>query len=794
MQSKKEDFPPSPWSDRNFVPGEGPNNAKILILGEAPGKNENEQGKPFVGAAGNMLDKLLKHAGISREQCYITNTIKYQPPKNKMSDPRATSLFHKSIPHLIKEIERINPNVIVPVGNYALKALGFNQRIGEARGGIANTSLGKIIPTYHPAYIFRQFHEIVTCQRDWEKIARQMHSGQVKEPTENFNLNPTAEDVETLLRTLQFKVQNGDKPEIGLDIETYITDHNLKTPIKTIGISTTTTSATVVPFITQAGNPYWKTKDESVRALLAIGQILEDPNITKMVHNSLFDILVLMNHGFEVSGPIYDTMLGQYLVYEPSPHTLNYLVSVYADYQPWKLTADMNRDESFRRYNARDCVVMNMCKPGLDEDIDSNRVRHVFDILMNNIIPTCRMMLNGVYISTERYNEVKNLLEGDIENLIKRIASVAGRDDFNPESPQQMSELLFDKLRLKSQVKTKSGKLSTSKDVLNRLANRYPDNTVIQDLMNYREYSTRYKTFIKNLYIFPDNRVHTELKMHTAVTGRYSSSNPNMQNLPKRADEQGYIRSMYVAPPGRKIVTADYSQLELMIFAIMSEDDRWLEAFANGEDIHYHNGVSLMGNLYDDNRYRTFVKNFIYGLIYGSQGGDIEKEAPRELINKISVTEMLNNLSKEHPQMFKYRARIENDIRKYKYVRNAFGRKRWFIGSIKKDGSVDPKALRAGINHPIQSTAADIMNSKQPEIDEAMMHPIDMLILQLHDQFFAETDDTRVDIVAGHMKRIMEEPIYTPLGYEFNLKVDVEVGTSFSKNDLHKWSPNESVA
>lgn len=776
----KDQYPESPFPGAHFVPPEGPQTAKIVIIGEAPGAQENRELRPFVGGSGKILNMLLAEVGLNRQDIYITNVLKYQPPGNDISIPQAQVALPEWRTALIKELHSLRPSVIVPMGNTALEALGFNYKIGRARGAVIQSSFGKVIPTYHPAYVMRQWQEYYTVSKDWEKIAEHSKGRALIAPREDFNIEPTIEDVELFIESLKSRIKTGLEVRLSLDLETfYIEETPILTPIKTVGIGLSESQALVIPFITQAGNEYWQSEDEAIRAIQAIGWILENPKITLLIHNSLFDILVLMSHGFTIAAKIYDTMLAQYLVYHPSKHTLEYLVSIYTDYQPWKLDKGHN-DKAFREYNARDCVVLNMMYNKLSKDVIDNGVSLVFNNLMETIIPTCRIMLNGIYIDRSKYERVKTEVEEILRNSLQQLRDESGIPNFNPESTKQLAELLFDKMKLKSSIRTSGGAKATSIDVLNRLSLRYPDNEVVRLMIMYRNKSTQYKTFIKNLPILEDGRVHTNLSLHTAVTGRYSSSNPNMQNLPARADETGVIRGMYSVPAGKKLVQLDYSQVELMIFAAMAGDEIWMDAFATGADVHALNCEALIG--FYDKKYRTFTKNFIYGFIYGSEGGEVEKVAPKELIEQISVPQMMKNLAKEHPWLFTYRDKIVRSVNTQHFIKNAFGRKRWFMGTVTKAD------IRSAFNFPIQSTAADIMHLKTPRIDEALSWPTDKIILQLHDAYYIETTEERVDTVASLVKSIMEEPVHTPEGHTFNLKADVEIGASLSKNDMESWN------
>lgn len=789
------DYPNTKFPASSFVPPEGQIGAPIFAIGEAPGAHEDfgiemPDGsriyRPFIGPAGRMYDNLLRRSGIDRStQVFTTNMIKRRPnSRNDMNTKEARIEVANNIMALRREINAVKPRVIVPMGNTALQALGIKWKIGQCRGFIFHTPYGKVIPTYHPSFLFQQFQEHYTVQKDWYKIARQMNTMSMPQFPEQFNLNPTIDDVERFVLLIINKLMSGQKVSLALDLETYYLDGSpLNNPIKLVGLAVNGSHALVIPFIDQHDNFYWKTEDEEIRAWNAIGNLLENPNLEVMTHNSLFDILVLMNHGFKVRCKLFDTMLAQFLIYHPSKHDLGYCASIYTDFPPWKLQMG-HTDEEFRYYNAKDATVLHYMRPGLNADIVDNGLMVVASNLMRVIVPTCDMMLHGLSISQEAYNDVRFELENKLSEIVRDLRGFAGNVGFNPESPTQVADLLFNKLKLKSAVKTKSKKsLSTDDGVLNRLALRYPKNEAVKTIQKYRHTSQQYKTFIKNLYIHVDGRVHSSFKLHRVPTGRYASADPNLQNLPAKTDPDGYIRGLYKVKPGRILVEADHSQLELMIFGVMADDQIWLDAFRHGVDVHVINGKSLLQTFYDP-KYRTFTKNFIYGLIYGSEGGEVERVAPQELIKVIQVPQMMANLKAEHPALFTYREDIETFLRANKFVTNAFGRRRYFPTM-----SLTKENLRQAYNHPIQGTAGDIMHTHTPLLVEQLDPETDWLVLQLHDAFYIETDENRVDKVAHILKDVMERPIETPMGYRFDiLKAEIKYGTSLADKDLVKWN------
>jgi uracil-DNA glycosylase family 4 len=762
-----------PFYSSKYVGPEGRLDAKIAIIGEAPGENEERLGRPFVGKAGEVLGEYLSSVGIKREHCYITNVLKCRPPNNKINTPEARKAIVKCAPATLRELESlVSPSVIVPVGNTALNLLGINENIGRVRGSVSMSRFGKVIPTWHPAFYFRAPEEKVTGSYDWRKIRRHSLMRTLITPSENFNLFPTVEDIEQFRLEVEQGTVGGRQVKLAIDIETYELDSPLLTPIKLIALARSSSDVLVVPFINESGNLYWKNKDEELRVIMAIGDILANPQVIKIVFNALFDMLVMMNHGWGVIGPIEDFMLAHYLIYHPVPHTLEYVASIYADYEAWKLNKGAGNDTEYRTYNARDAAMLFMIEDGIREDMKSNRVEWAYRNLCGAILPACRMMLNGIRIDQEQLKTVTALLEDDSTRLTEKLWELSGRPDLNPRSAKQLRDVLFGQMKLRSQVKTKKSKeLATSEDVLNRLSLRYPDNRFVDTMLEFRKVDKLRGTY-SNPHVLEDGRVHSQAMLHGSRTGRFSYRNPNIGNLPHhRGDPQGYIRRMYIADPGSVIIEADYSQVELYIFALIAHDEPWLKAFQRKEDIHRLNGIALTGGYKEE--YRTFYKNFIYGFIYGSEGGEIEKVAPKELIQHISVRQMIQNLYTAHPSVYLYRKDIEESVMSKHKVVNSFGRVRWFPGRPSRGD------VRSGFNHPIQSDVAEIMHEKIKSIDEELSWPEDKLLLQLHDAFYVETPERRAEFVANKMKDIMQRPVYAPTGLVIpDLRVDIKVGVN----------------
>jgi uracil-DNA glycosylase family 4 len=782
MTNKPDSCKQCPFYEHRFVPSEGDSNAMIALIGEAPGNEETAIGRPFVGTSGKMLDKLLFAAGLNRDQCRLMNVLKCQPPSNDIHTPDARKAIKCCSSIFISEVQQLKSRVIIPLGNTALNALGYNYKINEVRGTYFSLNGIPIVPTLHPAAVLRQFEDWILVQSDFKKAARVALTGVVPTIEEHFHTQPTILDVEAFCGDICDSADRAtEMVNVSYDLETFITDHELRTPIKLIGIGKDKREAMSIPFITQSGNLYWPTRNEGARAMAAVYRVLTHPRLRKLGQNLLFDFRISMNHGLDVIGPVWDSMIAHFLIYHPIAHDLQTIASIYTDFPPWKTLKGMD-DIEYRKYNCRDNIVLHNMFPKMSEELVSNRVQWVFAHVMDTLIPYCQMSLNGLPIDRSAQEEVAKKLLAEEHALTKELMNISGALTLNPKSTPQLREILFKQMKMQSRVMTKGGKtgkkvLSVDKSVLNKLSLRYPDNLFLTKLLEYNSVEQLHSTYAQP-DIFLDGRIHTHFKL-AVITGRPSSTNPNVLNLPSknRGDERGYIKSMYVAPPGKVFIEADWSQAELVIFADISGDEEWQLCFKNGDDVHKLNGIALIGEYVE--KYRTFFKNFIYGFVYGSEGDGIKKVAPKELIMRLSVEDMIESFKTRHPRMFLYREDLERQITQTHRIRNPFGRARFFVGNPTKEN------LREAYNFPIQSTVADMMNVKIGIFSREFNLREKELLMPLYDALYWLTDERDLDSFVPVMKSIMESPVETPDGQVFKLKADVKVGKKL--NELVKW-------
>jgi uracil-DNA glycosylase family 4 len=752
------------------VPGYGPMDADIVVIGESPGRDEEQSGVPFSGGAGRILKKHLFRAGINPDRCYFTNAVKCHGSSPTASEAAAKvckTRLHAEL-HSLK-----NKKVIVPAGNMACQALSIDERISDIRGGVMRSIWGKVIPTYNPGSLMKNQKEHATATYDWRKIARHRMSPGMPRFPEDFNIEPSIIDVESFCREVLDRASDGPV-DLAFDIETLHSEHYIDTPILMVGMSLDKKSGICVPFITAGGNYYWRSEDLAQRAVMAIGSVLESGNVVKIAHNVLFELTVMMNHGFVIQPPVFDTMIAHYLIYQPADHDLGFVASIYSDRPMWKQDVDWRDDTSVRTYNLRDCTILHEIKTSIELDMRGMSLRSAFDTRMRAVLPTAKMSLNGIHIDKKQLSLVDTELAGEIEKMTTDLRVIAEDPAYNPKSNLQTARVIFDKMKLRSSKKTKSGSsLSVDDDVIKKLIIKHPNNEFIQKFQILRKTNRQRDGYTKNMMIHPDGRAHTVFKMHRTTSGRYASSEPNLQNLPaKRTDKSGYIRRIFAVPPGKVMVAADLDQAELRVFATVTDDSSFKTAFERGDDIHEQTCKELFGEYREE--WRTFTKNFEYGVVYGSAGSQIEAVAPREVLERINIKDMVSNWLARHPAITKYRPRMEDIIVKEKKVSSPFGVTRWFPGYMSKE------FVRQGVNHPIQSSVADIMFDKMALLDDEINPGSDKLILQLHDALYFETDDVRGQQLAELVKDVLESPTTAQNGMVFQIPAEVKVGPNMA--------------
>ena len=485
-----------------------------------------------------------------------------------------------------------------------------------------------------------------------------------------------------------------------------------------------------------------------VEVLNALKPIFENPNSRKTGQNMKFDLMVLAVNGITVKGELCDCMIAHYLLQPELKHGMDYLAEVYLGYQTIHYE-DLVGGKGKRQLTLQEVPLEKVCDYAcedaditlrlwniLSEKIKQENLEHLFyDIEMPLMKCLAKMELNGVRIDSDALNASAEKLREEILNIQKEVTDMAG-EEFNLSSAKQVGEILFDKLKIVEKAKkTKTGQYVTSEEVLESLATKHP---IVKKILEYRGIKKLLSTYVEALpeMINPKTgKIHTSYNQTVTATGRLSSSNPNLQNIPIRDDMGKEIRRAFIPDEGHVFFSADYSQIELRIMAHLSEDENMVSAFNAGEDIHTATSAKIYGvdtsEVTKDMRRNAKTANF--GIIYGISAFGLSE---RLGISRTEAKTLIEGYFKTYPQVQEY---ITNSVNKAKdngYVETIFGRKRYLSDINSANSVVRAFAERNAVNAPIQGSAADIIKIAMVNIDRRFVDENikSQMILQVHDE------------------------------------------------------------
>jgi len=514
--------------------------------------------------------------------------------------------------------------------------------------------------------------------------------------------------------------------------------------------------------------------------------ILENPGIPKIGHNLKYDIGMLRQERVEVQGTLYDTMLASYLINPNKPdHSLEDVSFEYLSYRKKSFQEILAKKESFSdvtledatRYAAEDAALAMELKGVLFERLKEEGLDTLyFDMEMPLIHVLIDMEEAGFKVDADKLNNMSKELSREIESIQKRIYFLAG-EEFNINSPKQLSKVLFHSLGLKPGKKTKTG-FSTELSVLEDLAETHE---LPGEILNYRSLSKLKSTYTD---VLPDlvnprtGRIHTSFNQTVTATGRLSSSEPNLQNIPVRGEWGRRIRDAFIAEQGNLILSADYSQIELRILAHLSRDQGLIDAFMSGVDIHTRTASTLFGVAMDKvtSDMRRVAKTVNFGVVYGISPFGLSVALT---ITPADAKRYIDGYFEGHPGVKAY---IEQTLREAKekgYVLTMFGRRRK-VPEIKSQNAITrAQGERLAINSPIQGTAADAIKIAMIRIRERFrLEKVNAkMILQVHDELVFELPGDELD----RTTRIVRETMEGAVSLLVPLKVDIGHGKSWAE-------------
>ena len=531
-------------------------------------------------------------------------------------------------------------------------------------------------------------------------------------------------------------------------------------------------------------------REEALRIVNIFKEVYEDPKIMKIGQNLKYDLEVLRNYGIELAGPMWDTMIAHYLIQPELHHNMDYMAEIYLNYQTIhidELIGPKGKNQKSMRdlppsqvyeYAAEDADITLRLKNKLEPELKKFECEKLFYEIEMPLMPVlAEMEMNGVCLDTDSLRETSKDFNNRMNEIEARIYELAG-EHFNIASPKQVGEILFDKLKIVEKAKkTKTGQYVTSEEVLQQLRNKHE---IVADILEHRGLKKLIGTYIDALpkLINPKTgHIHTSFNQTITATGRLSSSDPNLQNIPIRGEDGKEIRKAFIPEPGCLFFSADYSQIELRVMAHLSKDENMVEVFREGKDLHAATAANIYKKPIDEvtRDERTKSKRANFGIIYGitvfglAERLDIARDEAKMLIDGYFAT---------FPQVHDYMEKSKEIARQKGYVTTLFGRRRYLPDINSHNATVRGFAERNAINAPIQGTAADIIKVAMIHIHNRFKAEgiRSKMILQVHDELnFSVYPDEKEKV-----ERIVLEEMQAA----FPLSVPLVADSGFGQNWL----------
>jgi DNA polymerase-1 len=537
-------------------------------------------------------------------------------------------------------------------------------------------------------------------------------------------------------------------------------------------------------------------KEEALGILANIQTLFDDETKLWVGHNIKYDMLMLKWYGIELAGKIFDTMLAHYLIEPEGKRNMDWLSAKFLGYEPIHIEELIGKKgkgqgnmrdveiEKAKEYAVEDADVTLQFKSVFEPLLDKYDVRRVFDQVEAPLAPVLKdMEYEGVKVDMQFLADYSKLLEEEARKHEEAVYEAAGVR-FNLGSPKQLGEVLFEKLNLDPKAKkTKTGQYATGEDVLSKLAK---ENPVADNILAYREYTNLKSTYVDALPLLINKktgRVHTTFAQAIAVTGRLSSNNPNLQNIPIRTDRGKEIRKAFVPrDEDHVLVSADYSQIELRIVAAMSADPAMCEAFLQNKDIHTATAAKVYKvpeeEVTKDQRRKAKSVNF--GIVYGQSSFGL---AENLRISRAEAKEIIDNYKIEFAGITRFMDETINFCREQGFVQTILGRKRWLRDINSANFTVRGLAERNAINSPIQGTAADMIKLAMVKIHQAFKEKgfMGKMVLQVHDELVFDVPKEELELV----KPVIIECMQSAMTLPNNIPIVAEIGSGTNWLEAH---------
>jgi uracil-DNA glycosylase family 4 len=758
--------------------GSGSKKATIMIVGEAPGAREDEKHTAFVGPAGKLLTELLEAEEILRDDCYITNAVKCRPSENATPSRQDVKAC---LPYLATEIGQVQPQIIISLGNTALQALTGRSGITKHRGRPVQLGDATVIPTFHPAAALRSSHYLPHIKADLRAAKRILSGDASGRLHTRTRLICNGLQLQALIRKLE------ESPEIAFDVETTgLHEWEPNARVVTLGVSWAPGEAAVIPLFHSSSEKYESLSQVWMNYLK---YVLEDKTKKFIAHNAKFDAKWMAKEGINI--PVtFDTMIAAHLLDENRQKGLKPLSELLlgADNYGIDLKDTFNADlKTLAIYNGKDCdYTLRLYHIFRDQLREQPRVARLFKKLMMPASKTfTHLEMEGTYIDHDLLHARTRHAQRVVKKLESYMMKFTKQKSLNFNSPAQVGVWLFNELHLDVVEKTATGAPSTKESVLLKLSKEHQ---AVRALLKYRKWSKFLSTYLYPWAARLDerSRIHPSYNLARTVTGRLSSSEPNLQQVPR----DPFIRGIVGSPPGWSFMEADYSQVELRLAAMLANEKTMLAILAAGEDLHTNTACAITKKqpheITKDERV-IWGKHPNFGLLFSMKPEKYQEYCAN---NGIYITlkeaeQVYRRFHETYPALKRWHNRVIRVAHNERQVVTAIGRVR-HLPDIKSGhtGSVR-EAERQAINSIVQGLATDICLTAAVRLSQNLDPNHARLVGSVHDALLFEVRDEVVDLYGPLIKKVMEDMsyIYKLYGAIINVPivVDVEVGKHWSQ-------------
>lgn len=584
------------------------------------------------------------------------------------------------------------------------------------------------------------------------------------------SLYNTLENTEHLYQTVQ-----GDLG-VRLLLQNLMQQKTVCLDTETTGLDALNSELVGIAFSYEKGKGYYvpfpENQEEAQALIEKLRPFFEDESIEKVGQNLKYDIKILKRYGVELKGKLFDTMIAHYLINPDMRHNMDVLSETYLKYSPKSIETLIGKKgknqksmrdvevEQVKEYAVEDTDVTLQLKEVFEPILEQTQTRNLFDQIEIPLVPVLAdMESEGIRLDVDYLKALSAELATDIKALEMRIYEAAGHS-FNLASPKQLGEVLFDKLKIggTKQKKTKTGQYATGEEVLSFFAK---DHQIVRDILDWRQLVKLQNTYVDSLpnEVNPKTqRVHTDYMQTVAATGRLSSNNPNLQNIPIRTERGRQIRKAFVPrDENYTLLSADYSQIELRIIAALSGEPNMIESFAKGEDIHRSTAAKVFNVPLEEvtREQRSHAKTVNFGIIYGVSAFGLSNQTD---LSRSESAALIEAYYKTYPRLKEYIAEQIEFARHHGYVQTISGRRRYLKDINSQNAVVRGAAERNAVNAPIQGSAADIIKIAMINIHKRLKAEKlqSKMLLQVHDELVFDAYKTELDQLKQIIKHEME--------------------------------------